>query len=355
MSEGRKNVQFWLMIGGAAAAVAGVGLAFTFQSPRTVSVQEGYRGIAMEQVYHRVAVANVAASNKVPEAQPAVDPAGVPSKEAYQNVQVLGDVDANEFIRVMTAMTEWVAPEQGCTYCHAEGEELSSDKLYTKRVARRMLQMTQHINADWKPHVGGTGVTCYTCHRGQPVPQNIWFAPPQDPNGPRMVGNDAGQNQPAKAAGLASLPYDPFSPYLAGDPANIRVISKAALPDRTNPADIKQAEHTYSLMLHMSNSLGVNCTFCHNSRAFFDWNQSPPQRTTSWYGIRMVRDLTVNYLAPLRPEFPHERLGPMGDSAKANCATCHQGANKPLLGVSMLKDYPVLAGPTAGDRRTGEE
>ena len=27
-------------------------------------------------------------------------------------------------------------------------------RIYTKVVARRMLQMTQHINADWKPHVG---------------------------------------------------------------------------------------------------------------------------------------------------------------------------------------------------------
>jgi photosynthetic reaction center cytochrome c subunit len=29
--------------------------------------------------------------------------------------------------------------------------------------------------------------------------------------------------------------------------------------------------------------------------------------------------------------------------AKANCQTCHQGAFKPMYGVSMLKDYPELA------------
>jgi photosynthetic reaction center cytochrome c subunit len=37
--------------------------------------------------------------------------------------------------------------------------------------------------------------------------------------------------------------------------------------------------------------------------------------------------------------FPQERLGPLGDVAKINCATCHQGAYKPLYGASMLKDY----------------
>jgi photosynthetic reaction center cytochrome c subunit len=36
-------------------------------------------------------------------------------------------------------------------------------------------------------------------------------------------------------------------------------------------------------------------------------------------------------------------LGPTGDVAKANCATCHQGAYKPLNGQSMLKDFPELA------------
>ena len=99
-------------------------------------------------------------------------------------------------------------------------------------------------------------------------------------------------------------------------------------------------------MMHMSQGLGVNCTYCHNSRSFSAWDQSTPQRTTAWYGIRMVRDLNNAYLDPLLPTYPHNRLGPLGDAPKANCATCHQGASKPLLGVSMLKDYPEL-GPTA--------
>jgi photosynthetic reaction center cytochrome c subunit len=48
-------------------------------------------------------------------------------------------------------------------------------------------------------------------------------------------------------------------------------------------------------------------------------------------------------MTPLDNVFPPNRLGPTGDVAKANCTTCHQGVNKPLLGQSMLKDYPYLA------------
>eukprot|EP01041_Mallomonas_annulata_P041336 gene41336-65399_t len=58
-----------------------------------------------------------------------------------------------------------------------------------------MVEMTQHINADWKTHVAGTGVTCYTCHRGNPVPQNVWFKAPDSKQAKLMAGNDAGQNK----------------------------------------------------------------------------------------------------------------------------------------------------------------
>jgi len=97
----------------------------------------------------------------------------------------------------------------------------------------------------------------------------------------------------------------------------------------------------------MSQSLGVNCTYCHNSRSFASWDGSTPQRAIAWHGIRMVRDLNRAYLDPLQSTFPKARLGPLGDAPKVGCATCHQGVYKPLYGVSMLKDYPSLAAPAA--------
>lgn len=323
-----------------AAFVAAIFVVLTFEHPPIDTKQLGFRGVAMEQVKLPRAVAVAAAANQVPAAQPAVPPGSPPATSVYKNVQVLNDLGVAEFTRLMVAITSWVAPpEKGCNYCHAEGKDLSDDSLYTKVVARRMLQMTRHINSGWKNHVADTGVTCYTCHRGQPVPANVWFADPGPKTVMGMAGNRAGQNTAASSVALASLPYDPFTPYLAGkDP--IRVLGKQALPPDAPGATIQATEGTYGLMMHISQALGENCTFCHNSRSFASW-EGPPQRVTAYHGIRMVRDLNVNYLAGLK--YPENRLGPLGDAAKANCATCHQGVSKPLLGVSMLKDYPELA------------
>ena len=235
-------------------------------------------------------------------------------------------------------------PDQSCNYCH--GVNIIAERLdkYTKVVARRMLQMVADINQDWKSHVQNIGVTCYTCHRGQPVPANIWFEAPAPNHALGMAQMAAGKNHPSVVANGSSLPDDPFTPFLLGD-NNIRVQGTEALP-YGNLTSIKQADWTWSLMMHFSESLGVNCTYCHNSRAWSDWSQSSPQRVTAWYGIRMVREQNINYLQPLTSVFPHARLGVLADAPKVNCATCHQGAYKPLYGVSMLKDYPELGDGT---------
>ena len=106
------------------------------------------------------------------------------------------------------------------------------------------------------------------------------------------------------AAG-SSLPNDPFSQYF-GKEQDIRVVSTSALP-AGNSSSIQETEGTYGLMMHFSQALGVNCTFCHNSRSFAAWDNSTPQRATAWHGIRMVRDLNTTYLDPLLPVFPANR------------------------------------------------
>jgi photosynthetic reaction center cytochrome c subunit len=47
----------------------------------------------------------------------------------------------------------------------------------------------------------------------------------------------------------------------------------------------------------------------------------------------------------LTDTFPAHRKGALGDVAKINCATCHQGAYKPLNGAPMARDFPELMGP----------
>ena len=327
------------------AAVFGSALLAGCEPPPVTTVQRGYRGTGMIEVYHPASVEAEIAKNQPPQITPTASPDGPKAGAIYQNVKVLGNLSVGQFAGLMVDMTNWVAPAQGCSYCHVSAN-FADDTLYTKVVARRMLQMTQHINADWKPHVQNTGVTCYTCHRGNNVPTNIWYDSVDALPHPGMLGNKDGQNSPAPQIGYASLPNDVFSRYLEGGEP-IRVIATSALPEAPG-VSVKTAEATYGLMMHMSKALGVNCTYCHNTRSFASWEMSTPQRAVAYYGIRMARDLNVSYLDSLNGVFPSQRLGPLGDVPKLNCATCHQGAYKPLYGANILNGYPGLASAASG-------
>lgn len=291
----------------------------------TDSVQIGYRGVGLEQNYARGK--NVARFRQVhiPEVLPAAG-ASPPGPLPWQNVQVLNDISVAEFNRTMLAMTNWVAGGNGnCAYCHnvvnfAADTLANGRPLYTKIVARRMIQMTRHINNQYQPHVKNTGVTCYTCHMGKPQPNGLWYYTKET---------------------------DYLRHYLDRDGA--RVVSQTVHPSNANRSSVKQTEWTYALMISQSRSLGVNCTYCHNSRAFSSWTQAPPARVTAYHGILMLRDLNQNYLSPLQPIFPAVRLGERGDAPKAQCLTCHNGAYKPLFGAHMVKDYPAFWGRPTWD------
>ncbi len=305
--------------------------------------QTGYRGTGLEQITNLRLAAKQAAIPEAPYPLPA--DTGPRASETYQNVKVLGDISADRFNRLMASISQWVAPpEQGCTYCH-NPENMASDEKYTKIVARRMLQMTRSLNTRWASHVQNVGVTCWTCHRGNAVPNYRWAEAAGIPNERTIIGNKHGQNTPDKNVGYASLPGDAFEHYLRGT-AQIRVAANSPYPDPVaHRASIKDAEASYGLMMHISQSLGVNCTYCHNTQSFRSWSLSRAQRATAYYGIRMVRDINDTYISSLAPVFPAYRKGPHGDPYKANCMTCHQGQSKPLGGVSMLADNPMLKGP----------
>ena len=281
------------------------------------TAQLGYRGLGMEAVSDPDVQRVRLASNVAPAPLPPAPPGGPPA--VWQNVHVLNELSVGEFTRTMLAMSNWVAPKQGanagCNYCHNPAN-MASDEKYTKVVARRMLLMTRDVNTNYRAHVKQTGVTCYTCHAGNPVPRaGLWTM--------------TDENQYLRA-------------YL--DRSDARVQSYTALPTNSNNSSIKQTENTYALMINMSNSLGVNCTFCHNSRSWATWQGAPPTRVTALYGLRMVRHINEGYVAPLGEVLPAYRLGERGDAPKVGCATCHNGLHKPLAGVSMVKDYPGLWG-----------
>jgi photosynthetic reaction center cytochrome c subunit len=346
-----------ILVGALGAAVIVVaGLVSLGQPYATDSLQTGPRGTGMSVPEFK---ADLAKPDPTIEAMYTEDPyipqGGEPlAKDIYQNVQVLGDVTEDNFNRVMLAITQWVAPEQGCAYCHGDValEEYGNDDLYTKVVSRRMIQMTQNLNDSWDGHVNANkqvGVTCYTCHRGQNVPSEIWFK--LGTVSSRMGGWAAVQNKVTVQSQYTSLPSDALEAYLLnGESIKVHDLDAHAdnYPSEEGYPTWQNAERTFSLMNYVSNSLGVNCVFCHNSRAFYDAGQVTPQWATEMLGIQMVLEMNNDYLVPLQDVYPPERLGPVfADAPKAACKTCHKGYQQPLQGTNVIGNWPELAAPGA--------
>ena len=289
--------------------------------------------------------------------EPYVPEGGEPlAKDIYDNVQVLGDLTEDNFNRLMLAMTQWVAPEEGCAYCHGDVdiEDYGSDYQYTKVVSRRMIQMTQNINENWDGHVNANkevGVNCYTCHRGENVPSEIWFN--ITPATEATSGWASVQNRATSLSQSTSLPSNAIEVYLTDYDSQVNVHDLesrvAGVPGITEDVQtIQKTEMTYSLMNYFSNSLGVNCVFCHNSRAFYDGSQNTPQWGTALLGRQMVIEMNQEYLIPLKTTYPENRLGPIfADAPKAACKTCHKGYQQPMQGMNAIADWPELASTEA--------
>jgi tetratricopeptide (TPR) repeat protein len=112
--------------------------------------------------------------------------AQIPDK--FTNLQVLPkDIARPELVRTMRG---W-AGELGvrCVHCHVgpddlQGMDFAVDTKPTKRAAREMIRMVQHINgtvvAALPPREGARdGVSCYTCHRRDtrpPLPLHLELA-----------------------------------------------------------------------------------------------------------------------------------------------------------------------------------
>ena len=278
-----------------------------------------------------------------------------PATDAYKNVTVLTDVNAGEFMRLQYAITNWVSPQQGCNFCHA-GADFASDEKPTKNAARLMLRMVRHLNADWREHVDQAGVTCWSCHRGQPVPAEVWFPRPPHPEGAHTAKaenwNEAGDSV------RQFFPNAGFDLYLMQDTPGLAQ-SYTALPNG-QVAEQVVVKRLYEYMMQMSAGIGVNCTYCHNSRAFYDWGQSLPARWTGYSGIQMTRDINRQYLLPLAVQMPQTRetaddphtivlpdrmRGQQEGNAFVNCATCHYALPKPADHAhELLQTFPGLVG-----------
>jgi len=253
----------------------------------------------------------------------------------------LANVTVENYERLVEAMRSWT----GIPDLLEPGNDS-----YQTALAYSMIEMTQNINQNWIGHVQSNaevGVTCYTCHRGEPVPNNIWFRVGNVNS--NVAGWPAIQNRVTMTSNFTSLPSTYLEHFLLQDENGQYGVAQvhdleSRVPNPPGSPLIQQTEMTYAWMNYFSNSLGVNCVFCHNSRAFYDAGQVTPQWATASLGIAMVQETLEQYILPLETVLPEERLGPVfADVPKLACRTCHQGEQQPLNGLNVIRNWPELA------------
>ena len=98
-------------------------------------------------------------------------------KPAPKNLKVLKTASGEEVSQIMRTFTSGLGVQ--CNFCHIQGN-FPSDENPKKDVARRMISMTQSVNALFPDSATEKKlrVSCYTCHRGEAEPKT---APPPAP------------------------------------------------------------------------------------------------------------------------------------------------------------------------------
>ncbi len=78
------------------------------------------------------------------------------------NLKLLKAATGAEVAQIMRTFTAGLGVQ--CLYCHVQGN-YASDENPKKEVARKMIRMSQKINAEFPD--GKLRVSCYSCHRGE--------------------------------------------------------------------------------------------------------------------------------------------------------------------------------------------
>jgi hypothetical protein len=100
------------------------------------------------------------------------DNAHKPASEVFKNVQLMKDIPADRFLRIMD-----IGYRQSlgvsCDYCHVE-DRWDADEKRPKRAAREMILMVRMINDHLSKlteiNAAEAAVNCTTCHRGYVKP-----------------------------------------------------------------------------------------------------------------------------------------------------------------------------------------
>lgn len=104
-----------------------------------------------------------------------------PRNEKFKNLQVLPqNITEDSLDKIMDGFT--VSLGVNCNYCHVKDKKADAlifdkDDKPEKEITRNMMRMTMDINKNYFQFNETVtaeqvqAVTCYTCHKGQPIPE----------------------------------------------------------------------------------------------------------------------------------------------------------------------------------------
>lgn len=300
------------------------------------------------------------------------------------NVQVLLGMDSAQ---IWLYMQQYVSGGLGvgCQYCH-DINNFAADTYPQKISARNMLYLVSDVNSQFivdLPNWKGNYVQCATCHNNQPVnmeafgeqfvksvPDILVTVDPLNDQG-EAITNPA--DKPEAIRGLVGLQdavvyyiydYLVWFPFDQNDPESGRgSLSLTHLGGRTQ----EQVTINQNVMNYQSWSLGVGCTFCHNSRNFVSYSDAPVNGAPHsgnlanlQYGFnklkaqRMLQLTTwlkanwLNYGALPKDAIPTAAEGGATRFSYQNidgsyynvpgCYTCHQGASIPRAALPGIPE-----------------
>lgn len=229
-----------------------------------------------------------------------------------QNVKVLTGMSTAE---IWTFMTSYVAGglQQDCSYCHnlnnfaAEGAEIGDDVVANRKATAVIhLEMVADLNQNWLTQLtavenkqpSGVQIICATCHLGEPLPV-AW---------------------PDRLHGL---------------PDNFRLplndLNSLLVTGKSGEVSLDAVQNNQHAMYHISNSLGVGCTHCHNSRYFPEWSQ--PAKYYALTMLEMNQHILNTYSESMNNQEP-------------SCYLCHYNQVRPPGAVESAARLPAVLVPS---------
>ena len=102
----------------------------------------------------------------------AVQTEGKTAEQAFKNIKVMNGTPADQVIVSMHLIRGALGVD--CEFCHEE-KDRAADTKKEKETARSMMRMVNELNKN--NFEGKQEVTCYTCHRGSPIPATTLALP----------------------------------------------------------------------------------------------------------------------------------------------------------------------------------